>query len=224
MLCMCMCMCMYMCTRCWRGCICAVYVYVHVHVHVYQVLAGLHGGTRGKALVLALLCAAVQLIAPLLLLLQSSSNALQTHAQEHEGEAHEGWEARSLPLLRILFALYGAAYEYRMLRNNRIDAKLTCFLAALPGYSAPALVFGTLMNLLARVLVAVCMVAVIGESESASDIILNALALFFIWQLDNDLALEIEKFEKDVRRNDERSGKTCDPGKRRAQPESQGAP
>ena len=85
----------------------------------------------------------------------------------------------------MLSAADGAAYEYRLLReypdlslaphrradsrlicnsrvraacwnSDRIDAMLTCFLAALPGYWAPALVFGFFMNSIARILVAVC--------------------------------------------------------------------
>ena len=161
---------------------------------VYQVTAGLHGESFYKAAGLAVLCACTQMTAPVLLLAQSFAGGSVEERLEAEAEAAEGGfvyvlATTSLPVLRILFALYGAAYEYRMLNDNSDSVKLTCFLAALPGYSTCILLLGFLMNLLARVLVAVGMVMIIGESDNASDIVLNALALFFIVQLDNDLAL-----------------------------------
>lgn len=178
---------------------------------VYQILAGLHGASKLKNWVLAALCASVQLIAPLLLLSQASAfqvlsqTALMTHLGFHQrafdemggGEKEEGAleDRLTLPVLRIIFALYGAAYEYRKLNESDGDSKLTCFLAALPSYSTAILAVGYVLNLTARVLVAICMVVLIGESETASDIILNALALFFILTLDNELAVSSFKAE-----------------------------
>jgi len=128
---------------------------------------------------LALLCFAIQILGPILLFIHSAKNI--------------DWEAEvdvSFTFLRVILMAYAAAYELRNIAIGDIEMKLYYFISALPGFDHRIMVAGSVINKVTRFLVAFCTILVIYEAETATDIILNALALFFILNVDNDLVTD----------------------------------
>lgn len=131
------------------------------------------------AKVLALLCCIIQIVSPILLTVNSFSNI--------------DWEAESSPylvFLRVLLMAYAMAYEAQNVASGDAEIKLFYFVRALPEFDHNVMFAGTAINNITRTLVAFCTVLVIYEAETATDVVLNALALFFVLNVDNELVTE----------------------------------
>ena len=65
--------------------------------------------------------------------------------------------------------------------------RVTGWLCFLPEFSPPRLVFGMLLNKLSKLNVAVAIIVLMARSTTAFDVTLNALALYFIVDVDDEL-------------------------------------
>jgi len=140
-------------------------------------IAAKRGHTRAR--ILAVLCFAIQILGPILLFIHSAR--------------HLDWDAEvevGFTFLRVILLAYAAAYELQNIAIGNIEMKLYYFVAALPNYDNKILIAGSVINKVSRFFVACCTIIVIYEAEIATDIILNALALFFVLNVDNDLVTD----------------------------------
>eukprot|EP00966_Prymnesium_polylepis_P155839 3600612-Prymnesium_polylepis.1 len=126
---------------------------------IYQVASGLRSPI---ALSAAVLCATLQLGAPLVLFYVNFQRELEI-LREPEGASESNWSAivqtRELILLgflRIIFVLYNLLLEFRQLNDDGLN--LTLFLVALPEFSTAGLFLGAVLNLTARTLISACIV------------------------------------------------------------------
>jgi len=140
-------------------------------------VAAKRGHTRAR--ILAVLCFAIQILGPILLF----AHSVRTLDWDAEVEI-------SFTFLRVILLAYAAAYEAQNIAIGNIEMKLYYFMAALPDFDHQILIAGSVINKVSRFLVACCTIIVIYEAEIATDIILNALALFFVLNVDNDLVTD----------------------------------
>jgi len=132
-----------------------------------------------SAKLLSVLCCIIQIVGPILLTINAFSNI--------------DWEAESTPyliFLRVLLMAYAMAYEAQNIASGDAELKLFYFIKALPEFDHNVMFAGSAINSITRTLVAFCTVLVIYEAETATDVVLNALALFFVLNVDNELVTE----------------------------------
>lgn len=128
---------------------------------------------------LAVICCIIQIVGPIFLAINSFANI--------------EWDAEStayLVFLRVLLMVYAVAYESQNIACGSAELKLFHFVGALPGFDHRLMFAGATINILTRFLVAFCTILVVYEAETATDVILNALALFFILNVDNELVTD----------------------------------
>lgn len=146
---------------------------------VYKVAAGSRGWFHSSRFS-ALVCAVVQVLAPALLLFNAAKGIAEDPSLEDE--------ENNLWLLRVLFLLYAFSFEYRD-RSHRGGShfKLTVWLCAVPEFSTALLIAGFVVNAFATIMTTCCMGVLLLKSTTSVDIVLNALALYFIRTLDDEI-------------------------------------
>jgi len=121
----------------------------------------------------ALICALIQIVVPVLLIYRGSTPP----------EDDLTWDVY---IARLLFCLYAIAFEgksWGVDNGDRVSA-VVCYL---PEFRSSQLIAGMLINKLSMVIVDVAIVILMLRSYTVFDVTLNALALYFILEVDDDL-------------------------------------
>uniref|UniRef100_A0A7S4QSG9 Uncharacterized protein n=1 Tax=Ditylum brightwellii TaxID=49249 RepID=A0A7S4QSG9_9STRA len=105
-------------------------------------------------------------------------------------------------IVQILFCVYAIFYEVRSWDVDNSD-KLVAWLCFLPEFSTKKLLFGMAINKLTKIVVSASIIIIIQHSFTVLDVTLNALAMYFILDVDNLLVnpAALEKIQK-YSRND----------------------
>ena len=132
----------------------------------------------------------IQICGPILLCVYSLR---RVDSQEFFGEQFQYVSGNNksdndmMVFLRVLFIVYAIAYEGQNIAAGSSELKLCHFLMVLPEFNRKILTAGTVINLIARCLVSFSTILVLYLSLDPTSVILNALALFFVLTVDNEL-------------------------------------
>jgi hypothetical protein len=145
---------------------------------VYDVGAGAACGIYSKDRQLlmelgAVLCALIQLVVPAFLIYRG--------LQQETGEIT--WD---VCLARLFFGMYAIFYEAKTWDVDNGD-RVTGWLCFLPEFSQRKLIVGMLVNKVSKVVVSAAIVILMLRSFTVFDVTLNALALYFILDVDDEL-------------------------------------
>jgi len=99
-------------------------------------------------------------------------------------------------ITRVLFVVYAVFYELKLQSDFSDQARLVVFLSMLPEFHHYRLLAGIFINLIAKVSLSLGIIILLQFSYSVIDVTLNALALYFILDIDNYLvsATTLDKF------------------------------
>ena len=121
----------------------------------------------------ALICALSQIIGPAFLIYRGSTRP----------EEDLAWDVY---IARLLFCFYAIAFEGKSWGVDNGD-RVSCLLCFLPEFCSSQLIAGMLINKLSIIVVDVAIVVLMLRSYTSFDVTLNALALYFILEIDDDL-------------------------------------
>ena len=121
----------------------------------------------------ALICALIQTVVPAFLIYRGSTRP----------EEDLTWDVY---IARLLFCLYAIAFEGKTWGVDNGD-RVSCLLGFLPDFRSSQLIAGMLINKLSIIMVDVAIVILMLRSYTSFDVTLNALALYFILEIDDDL-------------------------------------
>ena len=121
----------------------------------------------------ALICALIQTVVPAFLIYRGSTRP----------EEDLTWDVY---IARLLFCLYAIAFEGKTWGVDNGD-RVSCLLGFLPEFRSSQLIAGMLINKLSIIVVDVAIVILMLRSYTSFDVTLNALALYFILEIDDDL-------------------------------------
>ena len=121
----------------------------------------------------ALICALIQTVVPAFLIYRGSTCP----------EEDLTWDVY---IARLLFCLYAIAFEGKTWGVDNGD-RVSCLLGFLPEFRSSQLIAGMLINKLSIIVVDVAIVILMLRSYTSFDVTLNALALYFILEIDDDL-------------------------------------
>lgn len=121
----------------------------------------------------AIICALIQIIIPVFLIYRGSTRP----------EEDLTWDVY---IARLLFCFYAIAFEGKSWGVDNGD-RVSCLLCFLPEFRSSQLIAGMLVNKLSILVVDVAIVILMLRSYTSFDVTLNALALYFILEIDDDL-------------------------------------
>ena len=121
----------------------------------------------------AIICAMIQIIVPAFLIYRGSARP----------EEDLTWDVY---IARLLFCFYAIAFEGKTWGVDNGD-RVSCLLCFLPEFRSYQLIAGMLINKLSIIVVDVAIVILMLRSYTSFDVTLNALALYFILEIDDDL-------------------------------------
>lgn len=101
-------------------------------------------------------------------------------------------------LCRLAFGIYAVFYEVKLQNESAEKERLVLFLSMIPEFSSYQLLIGLLINVLSKICLSVAIIILLWFSYSVIDVTLNALALYFILEIDDYLvsSSNLEKFRK----------------------------
>ena len=144
---------------------------------IYSIASGANvvlGKYQRNAMYLAaIVCALIQLITPTFLIYR----AILSEAESLT------WDVYAV---RFLFGLYAIFYEYKTWDIDNVE-RVVGWLCFLPEFDTRKVILGMAINKLSKVVVSVAIVTLMWRSFSITDVTLNALALYFIVDVDNNL-------------------------------------
>jgi hypothetical protein len=145
---------------------------------IYDVAAGAASGMYGSYAQMrmelgAICCAMIQIGVPVCLIYRG----LQDDIPEITWDVY---------LARLLFGTYAIFHEVKTWAVDNED-RVTGWLCFLPEYNTRRLIMGLLINKLSKIVVFVAMIVLMIRSSSVFDVALNALALYFIVEVDDEL-------------------------------------
>ena len=121
----------------------------------------------------AITCALIQLLVPIFLIFRG--------LQEETGDL-----TFDVYFARLFFGMYAIFYEAKTWDVDNGD-RVTGFLAFLPEFSTFRLILGMAVNKLAKIVVSIAILILMLRSYTVFDVTLNALALYFILDVDDEL-------------------------------------
>lgn len=101
-------------------------------------------------------------------------------------------------LCRLAFAIYAVFYEVKLQNESAEKERLVLFLSMIPEFSSYQLLIGLLINVVSKICLSVAIIILLWFSYSVIDVTLNALALYFILEIDDYLvsSSNLEKYRK----------------------------
>ena len=121
----------------------------------------------------AVICALIQIVVPAFLIYRGSTRP----------EEDLTWDVY---IARLLFCLYAIAFEGKTWGVDNGD-RVSCLLCFLPEFRSSQLIAGMLINKISIIVVDAAIVILMLRSYTSFDVTLNALALYFILEIDDDL-------------------------------------
>ena len=122
----------------------------------------------------AICCALIQAVVPVFLIYRGLQEDMDNEL------------SRDVHLARLFFGVYAVYYEAKTWGVDNGD-RVTGWLCFLPEFDTRRLMLGLFVNKVAKLNVAVAIVILMIRSTSVFDVTLNALALYFIVDVDDEL-------------------------------------
>eukprot|EP00550_Attheya_septentrionalis_P008068 CAMPEP_0198296198 /NCGR_PEP_ID=MMETSP1449-20131203/31410_1 /TAXON_ID=420275 /ORGANISM="Attheya septentrionalis, Strain CCMP2084" /LENGTH=773 /DNA_ID=CAMNT_0043996739 /DNA_START=154 /DNA_END=2472 /DNA_ORIENTATION=+ len=129
----------------------------------------------------AVIVAILQLASPIFLIIRGAQIQQQNNSQEEL--------LYDTYIVRFLYAIYALFFEFKTWDVDD-EERVIAWLSFLPEFSTRKLVLGMVVNKLSKLFVNAAIIIVLLSTTSVLDATLNALALYFICEVDNNLVSE----------------------------------
>lgn len=90
-------------------------------------------------------------------------------------------------ITRLLFGVYAVLYELKLQNESGEKERLIMFLSMLPEFNSRRLLFGLFVNMMSKIVLSIGIIVLLCYSYTVIDVTLNALALYFILDVDDYL-------------------------------------
>ena len=90
-------------------------------------------------------------------------------------------------IVRLFFGVYAVLYELKLQNESGEKERLILFLSMLPEFNSRRLLFGLFVNVMSKIVLSIGIIVLLCYSYTVIDVTLNALALYFILDVDDYL-------------------------------------